>query len=680
VGDEINLDVPSGTITMKILELKWAPPQYDRILLEKVKVDYEIVPHDPDHPNLIVTGGLRDYKEPLQVFFQGSEVHVSVQNPYAYTYIVEYWEDDLLDKKNRLVIDEGDEWITEETFEAKTTSESEFDLILEDLPIGLYRVRIEGTNYWSNNFYVIFDVENSVHDENIENIIENYLTKSYTAAWGADFIFYNYRKKCLVEVSTSHYDEKLLLTMASISGKGKDDRPFTEDTAISKFARNVRIFMAFTSVDKKKPPKDIIEYIEIIKSGKDSVGDCDGYSTFLVALARSSGIPARLISGFGDINWFSFDWKHAWTEVYNHGNWQVWDCHSSEKPDNPYASYKEYIEKAGVGQVYDVFDERDVNRCPDYGPCDNSLNRITGVIRCPADLHAYDSQGRHVGVNAQGDIDLGIPDAYYSGPDSEPESIVIFDQNEDITFKIEALDTGEFDFTLIQNSDAKTTNVTYLDVPITKTTEATVEVSQANPTYTMEIDKYGDGTTLETKKPDSIETDAGQDKYSIQLHTGWNLISIPLIPDDTDVLDIMNTVDGNWNSIWSYEAGNWKRYDLTGPNFLNDLTTIEPEKGYWIDMKSEDTLYVSGSEPTVKSISLSAGWNLVGYNSLSSMSTTEAMNSVDGNWNSVWSYENGNWKRYDLTGPDFLNDLTTMESGKGYWIDMKSSDTWSLGA
>jgi PKD repeat protein len=42
VGDEINLDVPSGTITMKILELKWAPPQYDRILLEKVKVDYEI--------------------------------------------------------------------------------------------------------------------------------------------------------------------------------------------------------------------------------------------------------------------------------------------------------------------------------------------------------------------------------------------------------------------------------------------------------------------------------------------------------------------------------------------------------------------------------------------------------------------------------------------------------------
>jgi hypothetical protein len=285
-----------------------------------------------------------------------------------------------------------------------------------------------------------------------------------------------------------------------------------------------------------------------------------------------------------------------------------------------------------------------------------------------------------VGVNAQGDIDLEIPSAYYTGPDSEPESIMILNQNEDITFKIEALDSGEFNFTLTQSTETKTTTVTYLDVPIIETSEATVDVSQVNPTYTMKIDKYGDGATIETKEPDSIETDAGQDTYSLQLHTGWNLISLPVMPEDTDVLDVMNSVTGNWNSIWSYEAGNWKRYDLTGPDFLNDLTTIEPGKGYWINMKSDDTLSVSGSEPTTKSISLSAGWNLVGYNSLNSTSTTDAMSSVVGNWNSVWSYENGNWKRYDLNGPDFLNDLTIMEPGKGYWIDMKLSDTWSLGA
>jgi len=40
-------------------------------------------------PDISITGGLRDYKEPLQVFFKDSEVHVTVQNPAEYTYIVE---------------------------------------------------------------------------------------------------------------------------------------------------------------------------------------------------------------------------------------------------------------------------------------------------------------------------------------------------------------------------------------------------------------------------------------------------------------------------------------------------------------------------------------------------------------------------------------------------------------
>jgi hypothetical protein len=197
----------------------------------------------------------------------------------------------------------------------------------------------------------------------------------------------------------------------------------------------------------------------------------------------------------------------------------------------------------------------------------------------------------------------------------------------------------------------------------------------------MSIDYEGDGIYEKNIAPDVNDTiEVGHDLYPIQLHTGWNLISLPLTPEDPDILNVMSPVAGNWNSVWSYEGGKWKRYDLTGPDFLNTLTIMEPGKGYWLHMKSDDTLSISGSEPTVKSIPLSAGWNLVGYNSLNSMPTAEAMSSVAGNWNSVWSYDGGNWKRYDMTGPDFLNSLTFMEPGKGYWLNMKSPDTWTLGA
>lgn len=77
---------------------------------------------------------------------------------------------------------------------------------------------------------------------------------------------------------------------------------------------------------------------------------------------------------------------------------------------------------------------------------------------------------------------------------------------------------------------------------------------------------------------------------TIQLHAGWNLISLPKIPEALDVPSIMYMEAGNWNSIWSYGGETWKRYGLSGPSFLNDLIIMEPGRCYWIEMKSNDTL------------------------------------------------------------------------------------------
>ncbi|RCV64774.1 hypothetical protein C5S53_07210 [Methanophagales archaeon] len=236
------------------------------------------------------------------------------------------------------------------------------------------------------------------------------------------------------------------------------------------------------------------------------------------------------------------------------------------------------------------------------------------------------------------------------------------------TVDIVAYDYGEFTYGLSspRGKDLVST-IAYLNVPAVPGLKALVLVGGNS----MIIDG-------EVRSPDVIGI-----QPSIQLHVGWNLISLPKIPEASDVLDVMRMVGHNLNSVWTYVGRIWKRYDLTGPSFLNDLATLEPGKGYWIDMKSSDRLddlYMTGTELTDKSIPLASGWNLVGYNSLSSMGITDALNSVPGNWNSVWTYEKGKWKRYNLTGEVFLNDLETLGPGKGYWIDMKSDATWSLGA
>ena len=154
----------------------------------------------------------------------------------------------------------------------------------------------------------------------------------------------------------------------------------------------------------------------------------------------------------------------------------------------------------------DLIDEFDRLLNEGYG-IDYSYLRaksIKAYLSSSANLHAYDSRGRHVGVNEQGGIDLEIPNAYYTGPDSEPEEIEIFGQSENIEFRVEALGEGEFDLLIEQTTEAGTRKIGYRDIPITETTEAWVDVSSENPEYLMDIDEDGDGTVDYTRPPDTI--------------------------------------------------------------------------------------------------------------------------------------------------------------------------------
>jgi len=152
------------------------------------------------------------------------------------------------------------------------------------------------------------------------------------------------------------------------------------------------------------------------------------------------------------------------------------------------------------------------------------------------------------------------------------------------------------------------------------------------------------------------------------------------MPEDTSTASVLSPINGNYSIIWEYNASDtadhWKKYDPGAP-FGNDLTDMEPGKGYWIMMTSGDTLPISGTMPEPTDIELKTGWNLIGYNSLDSQPIADALSSISGNYNIVWAYDASDttdpWKKYD-SGAPFGNDLANMEPGKGYWIMMSSED------
>jgi len=64
---------------------------------------------------------------------------------------------------------------------------------------------------------------------------------------------------------------------------------------------------------------------------------------------------------------------------------------------------------------------------------------------------------------------------------------------------------------------------------------------------------------------------------TLNLYTGWNLISLPLMPEDTSITSLLSSINGNYSIVWAYNASDtadhWKKYDPGAP-FGNDLTTI----------------------------------------------------------------------------------------------------------
>ncbi|RLC16296.1 MAG: hypothetical protein DRI57_11460 [Deltaproteobacteria bacterium] len=161
----------------------------------------------------------------------------------------------------------------------------------------------------------------------------------------------------------------------------------------------------------------------------------------------------------------------------------------------------------------------------------------------------------------------------------------------------------------------------------------------------------------------------------IQLHPGWNLISLPVSPLSDAVSQVLAPISGAYASVWSYRKGIWKMYTPEAPG-ISDLTSLEAGWGYWINMNRSESLTISGTAPS-DLVEFESGWNLIGYNSLNTQDTRQVFSSISGKYVSVWAFMDGTWKVYDSENPG-LSDLTEIKPGYGYWVNVKDTCMWNL--
>jgi len=82
---------------------------------------------------------------------------------------------------------------------------------------------------------------------------------------------------------------------------------------------------------------------------------------------------------------------------------------------------------------------------------------------------------------------------------------------------------------------------------------------------------------------------------SISINEGWNLVGYP--SEGSDALPgALSDIAGNYNLVVAYHANDttdqWKIYDPAAPDYANDLKSMAPGWGYWIEATANDTLSV----------------------------------------------------------------------------------------
>lgn len=231
-------------------------------------------------------------------------------------------------------------------------------------------------------------------------------------------------------------------------------------------------------------------------------------------------------------------------------------------------------------------------------PVELALERpdmISGSLNYPADLSAYDSEGRHTGPSS-GKTERNIPDSFYFNDYTvnlydntvynAPETILLYNTGEEYIFEIRAnfsenelnsVEEQHFNFTLKQRSDSGTTEIVYELVPLTKNTVATIPITLTTQKYEMMIDTDGDGTIDETREPDSIQNIISGSKTvtNLQYTNGTSWINWTWD----------NPTDSDFNHTEIYLNGIFQTN--TSAEYFN-ATGLEPETAYTIGMRTVD--------------------------------------------------------------------------------------------
>lgn len=132
---------------------------------------------------------------------------------------------------------------------------------------------------------------------------------------------------------------------------------------------------------------------------------------------------------------------------------------------------------------------------------------------------------------------------------------------------------------------------------------------------------------------------------TLQLNAGWNMVSIPIIPNNNTVEAIFGCISTlNDKPIVTWESPQFVTVDIISPNI-----------GYWVFTPTDTEINLIGKKIENKTLNLNAGWNMVSTNGLESLDIEKIPNQIVGRPAVSWK------------SPSFV-ETNVIEPGKSAWV------------
>jgi len=161
-------------------------------------------------------------------------------------------------------------------------------------------------------------------------------------------------------------------------------------------------------------------------------------------------------------------------------------------------------------------------------------------------------------------------------------------------------------------------------------------------TVSMSGSQFGEGSHELTVTAELLEE---YPEFCIDLKAGWNMVSIPVIPDNSSVQELFSSIP----TLNTMPVKTW-----VSPLFVT-VDEIEPQKGYWVFTPTATTICVGEKPITDTTLNLKAGWNMVGTVCLENMTIAAIPNQVSICPAVTWS------------SPSFV-ETDVIEPGKAAWV------------